>query len=148
MQVCCWRQTGKTTKCSTGKEEIDLDREVIRNPFHDSKETLEKTVLSRQMAAQLREAVSQLRPAERRLLFQLYCEKHTERALTKQRGVCCNAIHKKKVRILKTKKFSELVKNRVCSGLDFSFNTSIDTELAAPAKNTIEAQHGRFNLES
>ena len=82
-------------------EEIDLDQEVVHNPFHDPEAELEEAVLSRQMAAQLREAVSQLRPAERTLLFQLYCENRTERELAERYGVCRNAIHKRKVRILK-----------------------------------------------
>ena len=43
----------------------------------------------------------QLRPAERTLLFQLYCENRTERELAERYGVCRNAIHKRKVRILK-----------------------------------------------
>ena len=74
---------------------------VVHNPFHDPEAELEEAVLSRQMAAQLREAVSQLRPAERTLLFQLYCENRTERELAERYGVCRNAIHKRKVRILK-----------------------------------------------
>lgn len=82
-------------------EEIDLDREVIRNPFQEPEKTPEELVLSQQLTSQLREAVSQLRPAERKLLFQLYCENRTERELAEQYGVYRNAIHKRKVRILK-----------------------------------------------
>ena len=82
-------------------ENVDLDREIVHSPFHDTMETLAELVLSRQLTNQLRRAVSRLTPAEKELIFLLYYENHTERELAERYGVCRNAIHKRKIRVLK-----------------------------------------------
>ena len=57
--------------------------------------------VSRQPTNKLRRAVSRLTPAEKELIFLLYYENHTERELAERYGVCRNAIHKRKIRVLK-----------------------------------------------
>ena len=42
-----------------------------------------------------------LTPAEKELMFLLYYENRTERELAEQYGVCRNAIHKRKIHVLK-----------------------------------------------
>ncbi len=63
-------------------------------------ETPAELVLSRQLTNKLRR-VSRLTPAEKELIFLLYYENHTERELAERYGVCRNAIHKRKIRVLK-----------------------------------------------
>ena len=82
-------------------EEIDLDREMVRSPFHDPDEEPEELILSRQRTEQLRQAISQLTPAERKLLLGLFYENRSERELAKEYCVYHNTIHKRKKRILK-----------------------------------------------
>lgn len=80
--------------------DVDLDREVMHSPFHDSEETLEEQVLSNQLNSQLQRAISWLTLVEKELLFRLYYDNRTERELAEQYGLCRSAIHKRKMRIL------------------------------------------------
>ena len=80
-----------------------MDRLVDENAqqFSDEQENLESVVLHKLEVDRLRTALSQLAPEERALILALFFEEKTERQYADELGVYRNAVHVRKMKVLK-----------------------------------------------
>lgn len=101
-------QAGQSVTTIPGRED-SLERLAEQEvQFAAETEGVEETVLRRLQYAQLHRALSLLSGDERELIGRLFFRGQTEREAAAEMGICRNAIHKRKNRILaKLKKFLE-----------------------------------------
>lgn len=95
------------TVCVIPSREDSYERLIEQNAqFPEDADSVEEVVFKKLRHEQLREALSFLPDDEQELIRQLFFLERTEREVAEMLGVYHNAVHKKKVRILKKlKKF-------------------------------------------
>lgn len=90
---------GLSAAAVPGRED-SLERLAAGNARFEGGESAEDMVIRRMEAMRLYTALSRLPDDERWLMERIYFQERTEREIAKELGVCHNAVHKKKLRIL------------------------------------------------